>query len=207
MNGVLRKLVTGAGRAAGLQVDRIGDGRYVVQRRTDPRTVVRLGDDRFGADVLVGPTQTFKGANLLQKRMSEFLVHEQVAWVLRETEVNLVIDVGANVGQFAKALRRAGYQGRIASFEPVAEPVRKLRQAASGDPEWQVHQCALGDQEGQATINARPGTMSSMLESSEFGENWSAKLRENSTETIQVRRLDSSSTRSPRGWSSPCGPT
>ena len=153
--------------------------------------MIHLGDDRFAADLVVSPTQSFKAANLLQKRMSQYLVNEEAAWLLRETEVNLVIDVGANVGQFATSLRGAGYTGRIASFEPVGEPFRRWRRASRDDPEWQVHQCALGDKDGQATINARPGTDQLDATLSEFGENWSAKLRETSAETIQVRRLDS----------------
>ena len=39
--------------------------------------------------------------------------------MLRATDVNCVIDVGANVGQFGIALRRAGYRGCIVLFEPV----------------------------------------------------------------------------------------
>ena len=35
--------------------------------------------------------------------------------------INLVLDVGANTGQFGQLLRRRGYAGQIISFEPVKE--------------------------------------------------------------------------------------
>jgi hypothetical protein len=36
---------------------------------------------------------------------------------LRSRNIDLVIDVGANVGQYAESLRKAGYAGWIVSFE------------------------------------------------------------------------------------------
>jgi hypothetical protein len=39
--------------------------------------------------------------------------------VLVSLEINCVIDVGANRGEFAQELQQMGYKGRIASFQPV----------------------------------------------------------------------------------------
>lgn len=73
--------------------------------------------------------------------------------VLRDYGVDVVLDVGANRGQFATSLRRAGYEGMIVSFEPVSAPFATLRAAAAGDPRWLVRRLALGDADGEATIH------------------------------------------------------
>ena len=53
--------------------------------------------------------------------------------------VDCVLDVGANRGQYGTFLRReVGYTGRIASFEPQPACLRDLHAKASRDPLWEV---------------------------------------------------------------------
>ena len=113
-----------------------------------------------------------------------------MSWLLRRLGINCVLDVGANVGQYAQGLRRGGYAGRIVSFEPVPAIADALRETARGDPDWRVVECALGDVDEKREINVRPGSMSSLLPSSDFGKNWSGRLREAEAQKISVRRLD-----------------
>ena len=63
---------------------------------------------------------------------------------IENRRVNLVLDVGANVGQFAQSLRNRGYAGRIISFEPVKEAFSALENAARGDDLWTASNLALG---------------------------------------------------------------
>jgi FkbM family methyltransferase len=149
-----------------------------------------MGRRDLGVDLLVDDDRLRNHLSMAHKRVGEFFLAEEVARLLRATEVNLVLDVGANVGQFAEGLRLHGYSGRIASFEPVAEPFARLRTAAEGDELWSAYNFALGVEDGTAEINRVPGTMSSLLPASEFGKKWSDKLQQQTTETIQVRRLD-----------------
>jgi hypothetical protein len=51
--------------------------------------------------------------------------------IVRHERITLVIDVGANVGQYAEALRTGGYDGRIISFEPVTEAHTELEKKAT----------------------------------------------------------------------------
>jgi FkbM family methyltransferase len=118
------------------------------------------------------------------------LADEHVAWIVRELDINCVIDVGANVGQFGRRLRRNGYRGRIVSFEPVREYADELRAVASRGDDWHVYDYALGDADGESEIYARPGAMSSLLPSSDFGEAWHPRLRIARKESIRIRRLD-----------------
>ncbi len=67
--------------------------------------------------------------------------------------IDLVLDVGARVGEYGDWLRRNGYVGEIWSFEPVSENFQQLRKASSADSGWRVFNVALGADEGRAEIN------------------------------------------------------
>ncbi len=104
--------------------------------------------------------------------------------------VNCVIDVGAHEGEYAGRLRDGGYAGRIVSFEPVPRACAELERRAGDDPEWHVHQVALGRDEATMTMNAVPGTLSSLREPTEFGARRYKRLRDPKPVEVQVRRLD-----------------
>jgi len=68
-------------------------------------------------------------------------------------DINCVIDVGANVGQYGSLIRRAGYAGRILSIEPLAEAYAALRQRARSDQRWQTMNLALGEKDETRLFN------------------------------------------------------
>lgn len=77
----------------------------------------------------------------------------QVAGFLLSRKVSLVLDVGANVGQYGKELRARGYRGRIVSFEPVSGFHATLKKNAAGDSAWIVApRTAVGSEEGIVSI-------------------------------------------------------
>ena len=67
--------------------------------------------------------------------------------------VDTVLDVGANLGQYASSLRQFGFTGEIVSFEPVSSAYAQLARAAHGDPRWQTRNVALGADERDVLIN------------------------------------------------------
>jgi FkbM family methyltransferase len=75
------------------------------------------------------------------------------AGLLGDYGIEQVLDVGANVGQYGAALRRAGYLGRILSLEPLSRPFATLERRSAGDPLWSCKQLALGPTDGTVTIN------------------------------------------------------
>src|SRR5215470_6869482 len=83
---------------------------------------------------------------------------------LRRSETDVVLDVGANSGQFALALFNAGFTGRIISFEPLSLAHAALSEAAQNHPDWEIApRCALGAAVGSAVINIAGNSFSSSL--------------------------------------------
>jgi FkbM family methyltransferase len=84
--------------------------------------------------------------------------------LLRAYNIDVVIDVGANTGQYAAQLRNElGFQGRIVSCEPTKAVYAKLEQHAAPDPNWKTLNCAVGNEMGQMEINVSGNTLSSSL--------------------------------------------
>jgi FkbM family methyltransferase len=113
--------------------------------------------------------------------------------ILRRYGVNLVLDVGANVGQYGLALRREGaYRGRILSFEPVGAVYEVLTRTSANDPEWECVQLALSDQDGSEEI-----TVASSSDASSFLSFRDTRLSAApgafpvATELVPTARLDS----------------
>jgi FkbM family methyltransferase len=89
---------------------------------------------------------------------------------LKRLQIDCVVDVGANLGQYAHALRRIGYRGWVLSFEPVPENVAHLERLARADGRWRVFPYALGDSDGEATLRVAARTdFSSVLALNEYG--------------------------------------
>jgi FkbM family methyltransferase len=86
--------------------------------------------------------------------------------VLEHHGVGLVFDIGANLGQYARRLRRGGYEGRIVSFEPLSRAHAALEEAAADDRGWTVApRMAIGDSDRPVTINvSAESDMSSVLD-------------------------------------------
>jgi len=75
-----------------------------------------------------------------------------------------VLDVGANIGQYAALLRKSGYAGRIVSFEAIPGVHAALSAASAHDPLWTVGPCAaLGRERRQVDIHIAGNSVSSSL--------------------------------------------
>jgi len=78
--------------------------------------------------------------------------------------VDVIFDIGANVGQFVDSLRTGGYHGHIISFEPLSSAHATLLATAASDPLWDVaERCAVGASDGWAEINIAGNSYSSSL--------------------------------------------
>ena len=83
---------------------------------------------------------------------------------LAARQVDVVLDVGANRGQFGQWLRDHGYRDAIVSFEPIGSVFSDLNAAAERDGNWQAHRLAIGSAAGRALLNvSRTTEYSSIL--------------------------------------------
>jgi len=89
---------------------------------------------------------------LREMKERDFALH--LGELLAHLEIDCVLDVGANVGQYHDFLRnKVLFDGPIVSFEPVSGHVAALRDKAKHDPHWHVEPYALGAQAGSLDIN------------------------------------------------------
>lgn len=110
---------------------------------------------------------------------------------IRDRAIDMVLDVGANVGQFGTGLRAGGYRGRIVSFEPISDVYETLTAKATSDRDWTTNNYALGAKSEQATIHVSDlSVFSSILPSTRAATRFDAAAAVARTETIEVRTLD-----------------
>lgn len=88
----------------------------------------------------------------------------QIQYLLAYHKINLILDVGANIGQYAKSVRNIGYSGEIVSFEPLSTAYSKLETRSRKDPLWKVApRTAIGNVDGEIEINISGNSQSSSL--------------------------------------------
>ena len=103
-----------------------------------------------------------------------------------------MLDVGANVGQYALELRRWGYRGRIVSFEPLSSPFDVLREKANRDDRWEAVRVALGDRSEIVPMHiaANSAASSSILDMLPLHNEVAPGAGYVDLEDVEVRRLD-----------------
>ena len=208
-------LVSKRGRKSPVQTKKLRRGVTIVADAPDVRVVTdeRLDDQHWivkaapapGLPLVVAPVgpagwlvarpdQEFDADIRLENQTAQYLAGRHVAWLLRRYDVDYVIDVGANTGQYAMGLRKNGYRGPIASFEPVPHFADAMDKHAASDDQWTVHRAALGRTEGTVPIRVQR-TFSSLLPASDYGKGRFATLRDFAANEemvdVPLRRLDS----------------
>jgi len=83
--------------------------------------------------------------------------------IIRDFNIQTIIDVGANEGQYALQLLKNGYKGRIYSFEPISNPFTVLKNRAEKNSNWRVFHTAVGSAEEQLSINVSENIVSSSI--------------------------------------------
>ncbi|ORV16694.1 FkbM family methyltransferase [Mycobacterium celatum] len=138
---------------------------------------------------LIGRSAAFE----VSRRYSERNWKHQFVKQLESHQVDVVLDVGANSGQYAADLRKAAYKGRIISFEPLSGPFSILNRRASADSLWDCRRYALGDFDGTIPINVagNAGQSSSALPMLKSHQDVYPPANYIGVEDVPIHRLDS----------------
>lgn len=132
------------------------------------------------------------GYELIRSRKHPTL-ESHLKLLFKHLDINLVIDVGANIGQYGAMLRKkVGYKGHIVSFEPVRAVFKKLSSNIAQDKNWTAYNYALGASEGTLNINVTSSSdFSSFLKPNEFAREVRPSESEiNHVEEVTVKCLD-----------------
>ena len=110
---------------------------------------------------------------------------------VKTLEIKTVLDIGANVGQFAKEARGKLPEARIYSFEPLKESFNKLQSYFGVDKKFTGFNFALGEKTEQITMHKSQYTpSSSLLLMSETHKTLFPHTKNHTEEDVAVKKLD-----------------
>ena len=132
------------------------------------------------------------GYDMFRIKRSHMTVERHLRTLFDFLGINLVIDVGANQGQYGKMLRRAGYKGKIVSFEPVSSTYNLLQACCNQDANWRAYRYALGARVEKQLINVtRFSDLASFHKPNQFAEKtFSDNIEVSATEEVEIMTLD-----------------
>ncbi len=103
----------------------------------------------------------------------------------------LLIDVGANVGDFTSGFLSIYKNARFICFEPVTSTFARLAKRFSGETRVEAHQYAVSDADGSAVIHLQEDSTLCTLTQYTKDANEAYEAMATASEEIVCRRLDS----------------
>ena len=82
---------------------------------------------------------------------------------LRSMKIDLIIDVGANEGQYGESIRKLGYKENILSFEPLKKAYETLLEKTNKDNKWKCLNFGLGEKDETKNINVAGNSVRSSI--------------------------------------------
>jgi FkbM family methyltransferase len=106
--------------------------------------------------------------------------------------IDLIMDVGANSGQYARMMRRdVRFRGQIESYEPDPILAEQAIKAARHDSRWTVNEVALGAKHGVVALNRMEHSeMNSIHAPNEFSIAHIAASRVRSTVNVEMLTME-----------------
>lgn len=115
---------------------------------------------------------------------------DEMLW-LKEAGIKTIIDVGANIGQFAEEIRPDLPDAFMYSFEPLKDCYDTLVSTFKDDKNFKAFHMALGDTNEEVIMHrSEYSPSSSILKMAQFHKELYPYTKKSSDEKITVRRLD-----------------
>jgi FkbM family methyltransferase len=106
-----------------------------------------------------------------ERNYHQFWESRHLGKLLDLLDVDCVLDIGANEGQYAEMLRqKANYQGLIVSFEPMPDAAARCRARSASDPHWLVQELAISNKDGEQVFNTMASPQFSSLSTPKHDE-------------------------------------
>ncbi len=114
-----------------------------------------------------------------------------LARFLRPNERVLLLDIGANVGNFTSEFLSIYSNSRAVCFEPVGSTYKQLAGRFANDPRVEAHRCAVSNFDGRGEMHVeKESTLCSLAEYTEDA-NVAYRAGTAQLEQVECRRLDS----------------
>jgi len=114
----------------------------------------------------------------------------ELEWI-RGCDIQTVLDVGANTGQFASQIHALLPEARIYSFEPLADCYEQLVKRMAGVPGFRAFNLALGDSSGAGSMHRNEfSPSSSLLPMGDLHRQAFPFTERTRVQEIEIRRLD-----------------
>lgn len=156
--------------------------RFVVKKY---KTLLRLrlgGPAKLEIEPLSLLIRNISGLGTLQSSIIDFLDDVVLSGILGSAP--LIVDVGANVGQFSNAAKLFFPDARVISFEPDPETYADLQVNTHGLRDVELHNIGLGDRDGVLTFFRHDLSVMSSFSAQ------AADMAHRGSRQLPVRRLD-----------------
>jgi FkbM family methyltransferase len=115
---------------------------------------------------------------------------DEMIW-LKKIGIKTIIDVGANIGQFAEEIRPNLPNASLYSFEPLKDCYETLQEAMKDDKKFKAFHMALGDTNEDVNMHrSEYSASSSILQMAQSHKELYPYTKNATDEKITVRRLD-----------------
>jgi len=112
--------------------------------------------------------------------------------LLKHFGVDMIFDIGANVGQYALETLGFGFDGTLVSFEPMTKEYTILQEKVKSNPNWVLApQMAVGDTSGFIEFNVSENSeSSSILDPNEYALGFDPTIKTVKKEKVRIETVD-----------------